>query len=285
MAEDVSVDQEWSALEELLSAQIEAWLATKATQNDAASETDPDSDVAGAGEVSDAVGCDADAGADADDADADAEDVAGTDAAVEDVNDETRGCAVTDSDDDGADLDEDGADLDEEEHDLPAAPTLIHADAVERGVVGHVREPVSSVGVVGGVREIVAQLDELSQARVGDLSGQEAIEVLESIEAAERRLTALRAAATAKVEADGVWALEGQRSFRTWLRDRTGTSVAVAGRQARQARALRDDLALAHGALSAGRISVEGSAEGFVDFGVRPPARRPGGGRVRIQPE
>ncbi|MGC5616240.1 DUF222 domain-containing protein [Georgenia sp. Z1491] len=258
MAEDVGVDQGWSALEELLSAQIEAWLAKKAAQNDAASESDADAETE---DVSDAVGCDAETDPDAD-------------ADVEDVGDReldspygTGAGAATDSDDDRADLDEETHDLpaavtltgdDEDEQDPAAAPALTDAAAArEQGVALHVGEPLSSVGVVGGMRGVVAQLDALSQARVGDLSGQEAIDLLESIEAAERRLTALRATTTAKVETDGLWALDGQRSFRTWLRDRTGTSAAVAGRQARQARALRDDLPLAHGALCVGRISVE----------------------------
>ena len=81
-----------------------------------------------------------------------------------------------------------------------------------------------------------------------------ALEVLEQL---DRRLTGVRADVLGTIEANGLWALDGRRTFRTWLRDRTGSTPAAASRQVRHARALRDHLPLARKALESGRISHE----------------------------
>ncbi|MGC5627176.1 DUF222 domain-containing protein [Georgenia sp. Z1344] len=120
-------------------------------------------------------------------------------------------------------------------------------------------------GAAGGgpravLEELAALVDELAGARWQDLNQAEAMSALDLVEQVERGVVAARAAVTAKVESDGMWALDGQRTFKVWLRDRTGTNAAESGRRVRQARVLRDHLPRARASLAAGRISAEHAA-------------------------
>ncbi|WP_193311394.1 DUF222 domain-containing protein, partial [Georgenia satyanarayanai] len=73
----------------------------------------------------------------------------------------------------------------------------------------------------------------------------------------ERVLTGAQAQVLAVIEANGLWALDGQRTFAAWLRTQTDGTVQGASRQVRQARALRDLLPLTRTALQEGRLSEE----------------------------
>ncbi|WP_413452601.1 DUF222 domain-containing protein [Georgenia phoenicis] len=90
-----------------------------------------------------------------------------------------------------------------------------------------------------------------------ELPGQAAHDALDELERAERHLAALRAQVLPVVEANGLWALQGTRTYAAWLRQRTGSTAGSASRQVREARALRDHLPLTREALSVGRISPE----------------------------
>src|SRR5699024_4442512 len=56
---------------------------------------------------------------------------------------------------------------------------------------------------------------------------------------------------------EGSWALAGQRTFATWLRDRTGAAPGGASRQVRTARRLRDLLPRSQAALEAGLVNED----------------------------
>src|SRR5690606_17675362 len=90
-----------------------------------------------------------------------------------------------------------------------------------------------------------------------ELGGRRVHEALDLVEQLDRRLTGLRADVLAVVEAEGLWALDGQRTFTAWLKQRTDTTPGSAAQQARPARALPDPLPLTRAALDAGEVSGE----------------------------
>ncbi len=100
-------------------------------------------------------------------------------------------------------------------------------------------------------------LDSLSETDWGGLPGPVLHEAVDRIEQASRRVASLRSGVVAAVEADGTWALNGARTYPTWLRDRTGAAPGGAHRQVRTARALRDHLPRTQAALEAGRIGED----------------------------
>ncbi|MCM3661360.1 HNH endonuclease [Georgenia satyanarayanai] len=72
-----------------------------------------------------------------------------------------------------------------------------------------------------------------------------------------RVLSGTQAQMLSTIEANGLWALDGQRTFAAWLRTQTDATAQSASRQVRHARALRDLLPLSRAALAQGRISEE----------------------------
>lgn len=77
------------------------------------------------------------------------------------------------------------------------------------------------------------------------------------LEQLDRRLAGVRSGVLSTIEANGLWALGGQRTITAWLRQHTESTAGTASREVRHARALRDHLPLTREALEAGRISTE----------------------------
>ena len=90
-----------------------------------------------------------------------------------------------------------------------------------------------------------------------EVDGHELHEALGLVEQLERQLAGARAGMLATIEANGLWALDGQRTFAAWLRTQSDSTAPAASRQVRQARALRDLLPLTRAALEAGRINED----------------------------
>ena len=104
---------------------------------------------------------------------------------------------------------------------------------------------------------ILASVSALAGTRWRELDGYRAHRALGVLEEVDRRLAGVRSTVVSTIEDDGLWALDGQRTFKTWLRDRTAATPSAAGREVRHARALRDHLPLTRGALESGRIGRE----------------------------
>src|SRR5690625_3922887 len=155
-------------------------------------------------------------------------------------------------------------------------PTPAEAEAVA-ALIGSSRTPVqqgavvrrarspqagapSSSGSMGAVADLALLVEgarEVAGTDWHDLPGRTAHEALDELEQLERTCAAMRAELVATIEADGLWCLDGQRTFAAWLRTRTETTHAAAARQARTGRALRDQLPKARAALAAGEIGAE----------------------------
>ena len=117
-----------------------------------------------------------------------------------------------------------------------------------------------SSGSMGPVADLALLLEGAREVASTDwhtLPGCQSHDALDLLEQLDRTLCAARSSLVATIEADGLWCLDGQRTFGAWLRTRTDTTPADAWRQARTARALRDQLPEARAALSEGRISPE----------------------------
>ncbi|WP_146237531.1 DUF222 domain-containing protein [Georgenia satyanarayanai] len=129
------------------------------------------------------------------------------------------------------------------------------------GGVGSAPGRGPGAGVVADARSeldtILECLTRLEAVDWHEMDGHRLHEVFGIGEQLERRLAGVRAAMLATIEANGLWALDGQRTFTAWLRTRTDATAQSASRQVRHARALRDLLPLAREALAQGRISEE----------------------------
>ena len=110
------------------------------------------------------------------------------------------------------------------------------------------------------VAGVTDTLSALTSVPWHDLPGQAVHDTLDELEQAARHLAALRAQVLAAVEANGLWALQGSRTFSAWLRQRTASTAGAASRQVREARALRDHLPLTRAALAEGRIGAHHAA-------------------------
>jgi len=113
---------------------------------------------------------------------------------------------------------------------------------------------LAPVAALSGVTDTLTALADVPWH---DLPGQAAHDALDEIERATRHLAALRAQVVTVVDANGLWALQGSRTYSAWLRQRTGSTAAGASRQVRESRALRDHLPLTRAALAAGRIGPD----------------------------
>ncbi|WP_331241023.1 HNH endonuclease signature motif containing protein [Georgenia sp. MJ206] len=100
-------------------------------------------------------------------------------------------------------------------------------------------------------------LQKLAELDFHDLSGSEAIQVLDALETVARRAAGIRAAVLPVIEQDGLWATSGAATLAAWLRNRTLVSNGVAHQQVRDARALRDHLPATRAALHDAHITAE----------------------------
>src|SRR5699024_6710940 len=107
------------------------------------------------------------------------------------------------------------------------------------------------------LRDVVATLEGLAGVAWHDASGQAAHDALGQIEQAGRRLAAVRAEVLNVVDGNGLWALQGARTFPAWLRSRTGGTAAAAARQVREFRALRDHRPRTRAALAEGAVGTD----------------------------
>ena len=92
---------------------------------------------------------------------------------------------------------------------------------------------------------------------LGDLSEDEALELLVTLVAQSGRLSVASARLSTTVDDDGLWATEGARSFAHWLAAGTGMSFAKARDVVATGRALRDHLPATAVAGLAGDVPVE----------------------------
>ncbi|WP_454086197.1 DUF222 domain-containing protein [Georgenia sp. Marseille-Q6866] len=111
-----------------------------------------------------------------------------------------------------------------------------------------------AMGELDTILECLTRLEAMSWH---EMDGHRLHKAFERGEQIERRLAGVRSAQLATIEANGLWALDGQRTFAAWLRTQTDATASSASRQVRQARALRDLLPLTRAALEAGRVSEE----------------------------
>ncbi|WP_413450130.1 DUF222 domain-containing protein [Georgenia phoenicis] len=124
-------------------------------------------------------------------------------------------------------------------------------------VDGTASAPERAPDGVDALAEVLAAVGGLEGTSWHEVDGHRLHKGLALLESLERQLSGVRAAMLATIEANGLWALEGQRTFAAWLRTRTDATAQGAARQVRQARALRDLLPRARAALAQGRISEE----------------------------
>lgn len=117
--------------------------------------------------------------------------------------------------------------------------------------------PATGSGMAAMAATVVSLLSQLAAVTWQDHPGTVALDVLDQVEHAQRRLDAVRLGALTSIEADGLWALDGARTATTWLRDRTGATSGAAHRWLRQSRALRDFLPAAGAALTKGEIGAD----------------------------
>ncbi len=134
------------------------------------------------------------------------------------------------------------------------------AEVVDGARSAPARGPVAGLVAVDPVDELAAILEAvagLERSSWHEVNGHRLHEAFGLLEQIDRRLAAMRSAQLATIEANGLWALEGQRTFTAWLKVQTDATVPAASRQVRHARALRDLLPLTRAALGDGRISSE----------------------------
>ncbi len=115
----------------------------------------------------------------------------------------------------------------------------------------------SACGPVAELNLVLAGMREVARSDWHAMPGRSAHEALDVVEQLDRTLDAMRSELLAAIDADKLWALDGQRTFPAWVRERTDVTAGAASRQVRTARALRDYLPLARKALAAGEISAE----------------------------
>jgi hypothetical protein len=112
-------------------------------------------------------------------------------------------------------------------------------------------------GVAGALDRVGELLTALHAVDLQTLPSQELLDTVRRVETLQRQLEGLSAKALAAVEADGLWATTGARSFAAWYRTASGRHTGTARRQVRQARLLRDALPATAQALADGEISAD----------------------------
>ena len=112
-----------------------------------------------------------------------------------------------------------------------------------------------TAALVAVVDEVVAAVTAASGA--GVLSQRDALELLLTVSRQTSRLSVAGARLSTAVDHDGLWAMEGARSFAHWWAARGGMPYAKARDLVRMGRALRDHLPATAAAGLAGEISAE----------------------------
>ncbi|NMR21368.1 HNH endonuclease signature motif containing protein [Cellulomonas fimi] len=151
------------------------------------------------------------------------------------------------------------------------------------GTSGSRREGAGALGrsTVGGlvgeqVAAIAAAVETLAGVQARDLSSAQAVELFGVVHELADRLAAVAVQVLPVIEADGLWATSGARSFPAWVARRADVGVGRARRMTRLGRALRDELpATAAAVVAAGpeRVSVE-AAEILTSVAATSAARR-----------
>src|SRR5699024_6492930 len=151
--------------------------------------------------------------------------------------------------------------------DVQAGPGGENSDESGAGVHAKIQDVSEQLAAVSN------QLAELAEAEFHGMSESQATRVLAELELAERQIHAVKARAASAIEADGLWATSGARSFPAWWRARTGRRAATSRAVVRTARALRDDLPHAQSALEHGRMGAD-HVEVLRRFGTTTPELR-----------
>lgn len=115
----------------------------------------------------------------------------------------------------------------------------------------------ASTDPVGRLAQLATELKELADTDwVTHLAAgaKEAVQVLEQI---ARSTAAIQAGVLAAAESSGKWALDGQRTFDTWVSTHTGTTRSTAGRAVKLSKSLDEDLPQTRKALADGSISSD----------------------------
>lgn len=118
-------------------------------------------------------------------------------------------------------------------------------------------QPLAAADPVEALSSILEAVTVLGETDWHEVTGERVHQALDILEQLDRRLAGLRSSVLTTAETNRLWALDGQRTFKSWLQQRTDTTPGAASRQVRHARALRDYLPLTRQALEAGRISPE----------------------------
>src|SRR5690625_3519224 len=110
-----------------------------------------------------------------------------------------------------------------------------------------------------GLTRLLAMCDEakalasLDWATHGNLDSKAALQAVEQL---SRSIAAIQAGVLAGAQASGMWALDGQRNFDSWVTSHTGTTRGTAGRAVKLSNTLQEDLPGTRRALATGDIST-----------------------------
>lgn len=121
----------------------------------------------------------------------------------------------------------------------------------------HVDRAAEECTIGGMVRAVSAHVGALTESDFHGMSQGQAADLVAELERTERQLAAVKSRAAAAIEADGLWATSGARSFAMWWRAQTGRRAGTARSMVRTARTLRDELPWAQRALANGRVGQD----------------------------
>ncbi len=107
------------------------------------------------------------------------------------------------------------------------------------------------------LRDLGRAVDALTGIAVSDVDGQEAAAVAAGVAGAVSRLTAAKVRLLPVIEADGLWAIGGARSFPVWVAEQHDVAIRTARAEVRLGRVLRDHLPQTAAAALTGQITVE----------------------------
>src|SRR5690606_12953474 len=125
---------------------------------------------------------------------------------------------------DGDGLDDDGASAaaghagDGQDDDGGASAAPGHAGDGQDDDGGASAAPGHAGDGLDQLSAILASVSALAGTRWRELDGYRAHRALGVLEEIDRRLAGVRSTVVSTIEADGLWALDGQRTFKTWLR-------------------------------------------------------------------
>ena len=129
--------------------------------------------------------------------------------------------------------------------------------AASKGLPALVNEATAASDPVSRLLAVNAELKSLAAidwAAHVDANAKEAVQGLEQI---FRSTTAIQVSILGAAETSGKWALDGQRTFDSWVSSQTGTTRGTAGRAVKLSKTLQDDLPATRKALAEGSISSD----------------------------